>query len=332
MKKIVLLFLVFLALPYKSSSQGYLRNDSVATHTSGITINEVSARSAIVDFNADGSTSTTTDRDEYIEIVNSSSEPIDISGWILGDNNYNYTIPSGTVLGPGNALVVFTNNADVSNFDPGPGNIVLSVPTTSFALANTNDAVGLKNSYGLYIEVYWGTGTLNSTFTSGATLVGSRVRLESWNEGQSQTRNPDYTGSWIQHPTISGVVNWSRNNPTRTLTNPKGSPGRYNYADIPLLVDFKFLNEVPNSFALYQNYPNPFNPITTIEFDIAKEADVKFEIFNLSGEKVVELINKRLSAGRYSVVVNLGDMPSGVYFYRLKAGEFIGVKKMILVK
>ncbi|MEN3039084.1 MAG: T9SS type A sorting domain-containing protein, partial [Candidatus Kryptonium sp.] len=90
--------------------------------------------------------------------------------------------------------------------------------------------------------------------------------------------------------------------------------------------------EVPTSFALYQNYPNPFNPTTTIEFDLPKETNVKLEIFNLRGEKVAELINRKLESGRYSVVVEFKDMPSGIYFYKLTTNEFSDVKKMVLMK
>ena len=90
--------------------------------------------------------------------------------------------------------------------------------------------------------------------------------------------------------------------------------------------------ELPKKFVLYQNYPNPFNPLTTIEFDIAEDVDVRLEIFNLRGQKVAELINGKLEAGRYSVVVDFKDMPSGVYFYILRAGNFVGVKKMVLMK
>ncbi|MEN3039306.1 MAG: T9SS type A sorting domain-containing protein, partial [Candidatus Kryptonium sp.] len=90
--------------------------------------------------------------------------------------------------------------------------------------------------------------------------------------------------------------------------------------------------DVPKKFALYQNYPNPFNPTTTIEFDIAKDAHVKLEIFNLSGEKVSEIINKKLEAGRYSIVVDFSNMPSGIYFYKLIADEFVEVKRMVFLK
>ncbi|MCS7229603.1 MAG: T9SS type A sorting domain-containing protein [Candidatus Kryptonium sp.] len=90
--------------------------------------------------------------------------------------------------------------------------------------------------------------------------------------------------------------------------------------------------EVPSSFVLYQNYPNPFNPTTTIEFGIPVDCDVKFELFNLRGERVAELINKRLEAGYYSVEVDFSGMPSGIYFYRLRANNFVSVKKMVLMK
>ncbi|CUS96634.1 SBBP repeat-containing protein [Candidatus Kryptobacter tengchongensis] len=92
------------------------------------------------------------------------------------------------------------------------------------------------------------------------------------------------------------------------------------------------VKELPKSFKLYQNYPNPFNPVTTIEFDIAKEADVSLEIFNLKGERVFELVRGKLEIGSYSVVVDFKDMPSGTYYYRLRAGDFVDVKKMVLVK
>lgn len=219
------------------AAQGYLRNDAITTHTSGITLNEVSARSAVTDFNADGTTNGSTDKDEFIEIVNSANVSIDIGGWTLGDNSTEYVFPTPTVVPPGKAVIVFTRNADVSNFNPGAGNIVLSPPGGSdLALANTNDAVGLKNTQGLYIAVHWGSGTLSASFLSGATLVGTDVALGSWNSGQSQSRDPDYTGSWTQHPTIPGTVNWSNNSPTVTLTNPQGSPGRKVGQDISLPV------------------------------------------------------------------------------------------------
>ncbi len=218
-------------------AQGYLRNDDVTTHTSGITINEVSARSNPVDFNADGTVGGS-DEDEFIEIVNSSGSSIDMTGWTLGDNSASvFTFPE-TVLDPGKAVIIFTRGADVSNFNPGPGNFVYATAST-FALAVFSaEAVGIRNLNDLYIAVNWEEGSLSAEFLTGTpTLVGTNVALDAWNAGQSQSRSPDYTGSWGQHPTITGTVNWSQDSPTVTLTDPEGSPGRKVGEDSPLPVE-----------------------------------------------------------------------------------------------
>jgi plastocyanin len=91
-------------------------------------------------------------------------------------------------------------------------------------------------------------------------------------------------------------------------------------------------NEVPNRFSLSQNYPNPFNPVTDIKFDIAKSTNVKLTIMNLLGQEVEVLVNQNLTAGTYKADWNASKFPSGIYFYKLEAGEFVDVKKMILVK
>lgn len=95
---------------------------------------------------------------------------------------------------------------------------------------------------------------------------------------------------------------------------------------------------LPKEFALEQNYPNPFNPTTKIGFTIPKSSNVTLEIFNLLGEKVNTLIdNRRFSSGRYEFTWNAKDdygkrLSSGVYMYRIKAGDFTQIKKMMLLK
>lgn len=86
------------------------------------------------------------------------------------------------------------------------------------------------------------------------------------------------------------------------------------------------------SFSLKQNYPNPFNPSTTIQFSLPKEEHVGLRIFNLLGEEVAALISGRLRAGAHSVQWNASAVPSGVYFYRLQAGDFSETKKLILIR
>ncbi len=89
---------------------------------------------------------------------------------------------------------------------------------------------------------------------------------------------------------------------------------------------------VPESFSLEQNYPNPFNPSTTFKFSIAKSSAVQLAIYNELGQEVAQVVNEQLNAGTYEVDWNAGRLPSGVYFYRIRAGEFIESKKLILMK
>jgi 5-hydroxyisourate hydrolase-like protein (transthyretin family) len=83
---------------------------------------------------------------------------------------------------------------------------------------------------------------------------------------------------------------------------------------------------------LYQNYPNPFNPSTTIEFDLPKASDIRIEVYKITGQKVQTLLNEKLSVGNHKVEFNAQNLSSGVYFYRIEAGEYEEVRKMILLK
>ncbi len=89
---------------------------------------------------------------------------------------------------------------------------------------------------------------------------------------------------------------------------------------------------MPLSYTLEQNYPNPFNPTTTIRFTLAKSSNVKLVLYNILGQKVATLIDSRMEAGQHSYVFDAGKLASGVYFYKLEAGDFRSVKKMLLLK
>jgi hypothetical protein len=91
-------------------------------------------------------------------------------------------------------------------------------------------------------------------------------------------------------------------------------------------------NSYLDNFSLEQNYPNPFNPSTTITFSIPNEELVTLKVFNALGEEVAELVNETKPAGNYSVSFNASELSSGIYFYKISAGSFVEVKKMILMK
>jgi subtilisin-like proprotein convertase family protein len=157
--------------------------------------------------------------------------------------------------------------------------------------------------------------------------------------------------------TIGGSAPWSpRVKPTNALTvfNSQNSLGWWKIvltdifpgADDGTLVGWgiQFNNQtvtgienpivtgIPNRFALYQNYPNPFNPATTIKYDIAKDVKVKITVYDLLGREVSVPVNEFKKSGSYSLNFDASRFASGVYFYRIEAGEFKDVKRMVLVK
>jgi len=97
-------------------------------------------------------------------------------------------------------------------------------------------------------------------------------------------------------------------------------------------------NIFPDQFYLNDNYPNPFNPITSISFGLSSSAEVKINIYNILGQRIVEFNKGRLEAGSYNYLWNgenkIGEnVTSGIYFYEMKAGDkFREIKKMTLVK
>ena len=94
---------------------------------------------------------------------------------------------------------------------------------------------------------------------------------------------------------------------------------------------------LPTEFALYNNYPNPFNPVTNITYDIASATDVTLEIYNVMGQRVRTLAQGSHEPGRYRVMWNATNdygqsLSSGMYIYRIQAGDFVSVKKLVLMK
>ncbi len=92
------------------------------------------------------------------------------------------------------------------------------------------------------------------------------------------------------------------------------------------------VKNVPDEYKLLQNYPNPFNPTTKIKFNIPKQSFTKLTIFDILGREVTTLVNEQLKPGSYEVEWNGSNFASGVYFYKLTAGDFSETKKLILMK
>ncbi|MBP9095187.1 MAG: T9SS type A sorting domain-containing protein [Ignavibacteria bacterium] len=91
-------------------------------------------------------------------------------------------------------------------------------------------------------------------------------------------------------------------------------------------------SEIVSNYKLYQNFPNPFNPVTKINYELRIPNYVTLKVFDVQGKEIQSLVNKKVSAGNYSVEFNASNLSSGIYFYTLQTESFIDTKKMILLK
>jgi hypothetical protein len=155
------------------------------------------------------------------------------------------------------------------------------------------------------------------------------------------------SGEWIKIGEVDG--NGTTTSPTsysfedRTLLNGKVSyrlkqvdhDGSFTYSNpIAVVINANTVDSEgnPTVYSLDQNYPNPFNPSTVIRFAIPVAGEVSLSVYNTLGQKVAQLLNSTMAAGFHQVEFNAKDLPSGLYMYEVKAGEFTSTKKMLLIK
>lgn len=138
-----------------------------------------------------------------------------------------------------------------------------------------------------------------------------------------------------QETVINGVLRLVSGVFDNTIPFTLGETGSISYEGGSLLIPVGIAeqpNVLPKKFALYQNYPNPFNPATTIRYDVPRPAQVTVKVYDVTGREVAELVNARVGAGAYEVVWNATGYASGVYYYRIHAGDYVSVRKLILMK
>ena len=146
----------------------------------------------------------------------------------------------------------------------------------------------------------------------------------------------DAVPSWINpNAFLTFPIKWTRTYLVETNDTKKDN-GSINLDDfrahfISTGVEEEF-NEVPTEFSLSQNYPNPFNSSSIIKYSIPKSSFATIKIFNTLGEEIETLVNTEKPVGTYEVNWNATNLPSGVYFYRFQAGDFVQTRKMILMK
>ena len=146
--------------------------------------------------------------------------------------------------------------------------------------------------------------------------------------------------TWVKIGSVRGAGN-SNSVKNYSFTDSRlQNIGKYSYRlkQIDNNDSYKYSNAVeidftaPVIFSLSQNYPNPFNPSTIITYCLPQASNVKLMIYNALGQMVKVLENDNKEAGVYNISFNASEFSSGVYFYQIKAGGFIQIRKMMLVK
>jgi hypothetical protein len=135
------------------------------------------------------------------------------------------------------------------------------------------------------------------------------------------------------------LIERAKNNITTSIGLAKEEKEKRRAEDLKLLLGLdritnsKADNSIPLKFNLSQNYPNPFNPVTKIKYELPRNINVTIKVYDLLGREVTTLINNEFrNAGNYEIEWNGSNYASGVYFYRIQAGDFTDVKKMVLIK
>jgi len=146
--------------------------------------------------------------------------------------------------------------------------------------------------------------------------------------------DPDSIYNDPEDPNNLGFALWPAMGSTRNDMGAYGGPNAafWNIIVNGIKEDESEELQIPTEYELAQNYPNPFNPFTTIQYSLKEKSSVELILYDILGAQVVVLVNEEQDAGYYKVNFNAGSLASGVYLYRIKAGDFIESKKMILMK
>ena len=214
----------------------------------------------------------------------------------------------------GDAATAITSTINVSDVDD--TNIESATIQIMENYQNGQDVLSFTNQNG--ITCTWTTATGTMALSGSATLANYQTALRGVKYSNT-SQNP----STLER-TVSFTINDGDNN-SNTLTRQISVEG--SVTDISTLN-----NEIPGEYALYSNYPNPFNPSTIIRYALPKESYVSLNVYNILGEEVFKLTDGINSAGYHEIEFDANKLSSGIYIYRIRAGEFIQTKKMILMK
>ncbi len=286
-------------------------------------------------------------------------------------NDYNCAHPQFSISGSPMILVGSTNNVFISSAENGNWELTnIGSTQASIPLNSTGDTVLVSagnnpGQFTLYHTAFYECGgdTLLSAiiyvdnalpvklaeFTSvinGRNVTLNWTTAEELNNSGFDIERSSTENLWVKtgfvsgHGTVTEQMNYS-------FTDKNLTTGKYKYRlkQIDFNGNFEYFElaeevsiGIPDKFYLSQNYPNPFNPVTNIEFGIAlasrsgKPGFVLLKIYDVLGRELVTLVNEIKEPGYYKIKLNASDLASGVYFYRMTAGDFVAVKKFVVMK
>ena len=165
------------------------------------------------------------------------------------------------------------------------------------------------------------------------------VDWHGWKLVEWQLNDPNSVGEWISDGLLTGL--YFRIDSYQLTKTTESSVSGVLYFDelraVKKIVGTTGIEDseklIPKDFVLYQNYPNPFNPVTVISYQLPVSGNVTLKVYDILGKEVATLVDEYKAAGRYETEFSAtGESASAVYFYQLKAGDFIQTKKMVLLK
>ncbi|MBN1996939.1 lamin tail domain-containing protein [candidate division KSB1 bacterium] len=242
------------------------------------------------------------DTEDWVEIYNNSNTNVSLNGWKLTDsNNANiFYFPDGLFIEKENYLVVCHDTVKFKELFPDVDNYVGNI---DFKLGNDGDKVRLYKADDIFDIVNY-----DNVHPWPIARVGNGATLE------------------LLHPSLdnSKPENWA-------ASQNHGTPGSINSVYITRVKE-RQSDPALREFVLYQNFPNPFNRATNICYIMHKPTKVNLSVFDITGKKVSELLNSNQGVGHYKITFEPDNLASGVYFYRLKAGQYSTIKRMLFIK
>ena len=263
---------------------------------------------------------------QKFDIINYNATPVSLSGNTLGSTSGGIMYLGSDIFALAAGAITGSKGYKVTS--SGVVNFISDMPydkVVGFGYADMPLPVELS-SFNSFI-----TGnnvTLNWTTSSETNNSGFNIERSSGND------------QWTIAGNVAGKGT-STVSQSYSFTDRNLASGNYNYRlkQIDFNGNFEYYNlsnevnvGIPSQYTLSQNYPNPFNPITNLKFGISELGMVSLKVYDISGKEVMTLVNEVKQAGYYTVNFNGANLPSGVYFYTLSAGNFTATKRMLLIK